>query len=64
MVVLLNLWQFDFLFIFDLEGKGQGGVERMDICLGFLYLNLIVYLYEFVYYIYFYILLNEYVLFL
>lgn len=34
----------------------------MDICLSSLHLNLIVHLHEFVYYIHFYILLNEYVL--
>lgn len=34
----------------------------MDIYLGSLHLNLIVHLHEFVYYIHFYILLNEYVL--
>lgn len=60
MAALSNLWQLDLLSILDLEGKG--GVERMDICLGSLHLNLIVHLHEFVYYIHFYILLNEYVL--
>lgn len=63
MAALSNLWQLDLLSILDLEGKGWGGgVERMDVCLGSLHLNLIVHLHEFVYYIHFYILLNEYVL--
>lgn len=61
MAALSNLWQLDLLSILDLEGNG-GGLERMDICLGSLHLNLIVHLHEFVYYIHFYILLNEYVL--